>query len=184
MYEFISEKEIEKIVLEHVVNAKKVEDRSKELLKHAFEQITSRILLQVKLHIENSNSFKSVEKVYIETNNFKKRYLEYLEFDYNKDIITDNEIEILNGVFKSISDATQDFPEYTENPLEYERMLIISTGLLRIKEAMNTIQDEIVASFELPSSLNVSFSDVLFHHMHDRYVILFDSLNEIVESIV
>lgn len=184
MYEFISEKEIEKIVLEHIVNAQKVEDRSRELLKHAFEQISSRILLQVKLHIENSNSFKSVEKLYTETKSFKKRYETYLEFDYNEDIPTDNEKEILRGVFKTVKNAIDEFPEHSDNPIEYERSLIVSTGLLKIKEGMNTIQEETVNSFNLPSTLNVSFADLLNQHMIDKYESLYENLNNTVTEIV
>lgn len=184
MYEFISEKEIEKIVLEHVINAKKVEDSSRELLKHAFEQIASRILLQVKLHIENSNGFKSVEKVYMETQRFKKRYEEYLEFDYHEDVPTENEKDILQGVFKSISGAINEFPRDKENPMEYERMLIVSTGLLTIKEAMNAIKDEVISGYSLPKGLSISVAEHLYEHMNASYDRLYAGLNAVVTEIV
>ena len=184
MYEFISEKEIEKIVLEHIVNAQKVEETSRELLKYAFEQISSRILLQVKLHIENNNRFKSVEKLYIETQNFKKRYEKYLEFDYNEDIHSENEKEILRGVFKTVNNALDEFPAQQDNPIEYERSLIVTSGLLKIKEGMNMRQEETVNSFELSSTLNISFGELLNQHMRDKYESYYDSLNNEVTAIL
>jgi len=184
MYEFISENEIEKIVLEHVINTKKIEDRSKEILKDAFEQISSRILLQVKLYIENRNNFKSVEKIYTETKIFKKRYLEYLDFDYSEDVPTENEREILKSVFKTVNNAISDFPEHKNNPLENERILIVSTGIRRMKEAMNVIQEEVVNSFELPYSLSVSFGDLLYQHINDKYESFYESLKNKVTLII
>jgi molecular chaperone GrpE (heat shock protein) len=184
MYEFIKEKEIEKIVLEHVINSKKVEDSAKDLLKHAFKQIVSRILLQVKLHIENSNQYKSIESVYLETIELKNRYESYLQLDYNEDVPTENEKDVIRGVFHSIHSALDAFPNHSENPLEYERMLIVSTGLLRLREEMNRIQDDIVYSFELPSSLHIDFGDILTNHIVATYNDRYDDLVFLVEGIV
>lgn len=184
MYEFISENEIEKIVLEHVINSKKVEDMSKEILKHAFEQSASKVLLQIKLHIENNNNFKSIEKRYTEAMNFKKRYLEYLDFDYSKDIPTENERTILKSIFKTINNTLSDFPDHHNNPLEYERILIVSTGVLRIKEAMNVIQEEAVNSFELPSSLSINYGNLLYHYMNNKYENFYESLKNKVTLII
>ncbi len=44
MYRFIEEKQIEKIVLEYILNNNHMEDRCIDVLKVAFDQMVSRIL--------------------------------------------------------------------------------------------------------------------------------------------
>lgn len=187
MYEFIREKEIENIVLEHEINRKKIEDKSKELIKHAFEQISSRILLQIKLYVDNANQFKLAERSYEKRLQFKGRYKEYIEIGYTKVEMTEDDIDVIKGIILMINQQLVNFPENTDNPLEYERMLLVSTGLLRIKEAFNAIDDNLVTQFSLPNQLSIDFSKYIKDYINGKFEeeqhIILELIDKVVEDL-
>lgn len=184
MYEFIRDNEIENIVLEHEINRKKIEDKSKELIKHAFEQISSRILLQIKLYVDNANQFKLAERSYEKRLQFKDRYKEYIEIGYNKVEMTSEDIEIIKGIMLLINQQLVNFPESADNLLEYERMLLVSTGLLRIKEAFNAIDDRLVAQFKLPTELNIDFSKYIKGYINNIFLEEQPRIMELIDKVI
>lgn len=169
MYEFIKAKEIENIFLEHVINRKKIEDKSKELIKHAFEQIISRILLQIKLYIENSNQFKLAERSYDKRTRLREQYMAYLELSCDNNLLMKEDLDVIKGIFLLIKQEIENFPQSDDNPLEYERMLIVSTGLLKIKETLNTIQDSLINGFQLPKGLSIDVASTIREFIIDSY---------------
>jgi len=184
MYEFIKEKEIENIILEHGINRKKIENKSKDLIKHGFEQISSRILLQIKLYIENSNKFKLAERSYEKRLRLREQYVQYIELGYKEDSISSEDIAVIKGIYQLVRQEVENFPESSDNPMEYERMLIISTGLLKIKEYLNTIQDELITQFELPKGLNIDFSKHLQQFIITYYQTIKEELISLVSIVV
>lgn len=184
MYEFIKEKEIERIVLEHVINSKKVEENSKELLRHAFEQGISIILLQVKFHIENHNRFKASEILFDETNSIRQELDDYIALDIESEDLSDYEKETFTSMFKTLSGILEDFPVHEENPIEYERMLTVSTGLLKIKEKLQTILDDIVYKFELPQDLKIDVEHVLNSYLSDSFLHSYKELEPLIDEVI
>jgi len=184
MYEFIKEKEIENIILEHGINRKKIENKSKDLIKHGFEQISSRILLQIKLYIENSNKFKLAERSYEKRIRLRDQYVQYIDVGYAEESISEDDIGVIKGIYQLVRQEIDNFPESSDNPMEYERMLIISTGLLKIKEYLNTIQDELITRFELPKGLNIDFSQHLQQFIISYYQEIKTELIRIVTTVV
>jgi len=184
MYEFIKEKEIEKIVLEHGLNSKKIEDHSKELIRHSFEQAIAIILLQVKQYIESANRFKLIESIYGEMVDLKKAYIEYARLPYASEAIDESAKEDLAGIFKTIYTSIEAFPSEEENPIEYERILIISTGLLKIKEMMNGILNQVEYDFRLPTSLTFDVKDLITDYLINRIRHSYKALTPLIHQII
>lgn len=187
MYEFIKEKEIENIILEHTINRKKIEDKSRELIKHAFEQISSRILLQIKLHIDNVNLFKSAEKSYEKRLVFQAKYKEYIEIGHSLDALTKEDVDVIKGIHIMLNQQLLQFPEGNDNPLEYERTLMVSTGLLRIKEVFNNFEEQLVHEFQLPEALSIDFSkyikDFISAVLIEKQPIILSLVDKVIEDL-
>jgi len=184
MYEFIKEKEIDEIVLEHIINSKKIEEKSRELIRSIFKQTFSMILIQVKAHIENNDKFKSTKDIYQLTNTLKDEYFKYSKLDYIEEIVNENEQEILQGIFKTINSIIEEFPKDIENPFEQERLLIISTGMSKIEEAMNKIKEDIVYNFQMPNTLYISISEVVEQYLLDSILRLYKKIHPIIEKTI
>ncbi|MBN2221350.1 MAG: hypothetical protein JW708_04025, partial [Vallitaleaceae bacterium] len=179
MNEFINEREIEKIVLEHIVNNREAEEKSKELLKAVFSQVISRILLQVKIYLESANRYKQAEKMFQQMKGLRKKYQNYID---EVEIPLDENKSIIQGIKHTLENALEDFQEGTENPIEYERMLIISTSLLKLKEIMNQLEDDILHQFELPISIYCNVIEILSSHINEAYSKLKEQLNVAMEN--
>lgn len=184
MYAFIKEKEIERIVLEHLINSKKVEENSKELIRHGFEQAISIMLLQIKQHIESHNRFKASEDIYEATNELRSEIEDYVSLDFSNDALAEYEKEVFGDMFKTVNEILSDFPLYEENPIEYERMLIISTGLLKIKEKLQKILDDVVYQFSLPEELKIDVELVLTNYLSESFLHTYKELEPLIDSII
>ncbi len=184
MYAFIKEKEIERIVLEHLINSKKVEENSKELIRHGFEQAISIMLLQIKQHIESHNRFKASEDIYEATNELRDEIEDYVTIDFSNDALAEYEKEVFGDMFKTVNEVLSDFPLYDENPIEYERMLIISTGLLKIKEKLQKILDDVVYRFSLPEELKIDVELVLTNYLSESFLHTYKELEPLIDSII
>ncbi len=184
MYAFIREKEIERIVLEHLINSKKVEENSKELIRHGFEQGISIILLQIKQHIESHNRFKTSEGIYESTNELRQQIEEYVNLDFSGDALAEYEKDVFGDMFKTVNEILNDFPFFEENPIEYERMLIVSTGLLKIKEKLQKLLDEVVYQFSLPEELKIDVEVVLINYLSESFLYAYKELEPIIDSVI
>jgi molecular chaperone GrpE (heat shock protein) len=181
MYRFIEEKQIEKIVLEYILNNNHMEDRCIDVLKVAFDQMVSRILLQIKLYIENINQLKKTENLYHVIQEVKKRYETYL--DQSLEHIGNPEIlEIIKMIFDVLEMQKDDFSVERENPLEYERTLIESLALLKAQDALNHLKDESIREFTLPISIYNEYKDILKDFILNAYYTMQDDLKIIVEK--
>ncbi len=181
MYRFIEEKQIEKVVLEYVLNHNQMEDRCIDVLKVAFDQMISRILLQVKLYIENINQLKNTEKVYDVIQEIKSCYTTYLT--QNLDPIEDMEsLEIIKMIYDVLEDQRESFFVERENPLEYERTLIESLVLLKSQEALKSLRDEAIKEFKLPISTYNDYKNILKAFVLDAYSGMQHNLKRIVEN--
>lgn len=179
MNEFINEKEIEKIVLEHIVNNREAEEKSKELLKSVFSQVISRVLLQVKIYLETANHFKSAEKMYQQSKSLQKKLHTYLK---ELEIPEDENKSMIQGIMQTLEQSLEEFPVGQENPIEYERILFISTRLLKLKETMNQLEEDTLHEFELPISIYTNVIDVLNQHIGNAYAKLKEQLNIAMEE--
>jgi molecular chaperone GrpE (heat shock protein) len=184
MYEFIKEKELENIVLEHAINRRRIEDKAKDLIKHGFEQIISRVLLQIKLYIENSNQFKVAERSYDKRMRLKLQYQEYLNISYDENMLMKEDIDVIKGIFHLVNQEIDSFPENKDNPLEYERMLIESTGLLKIKEMLNSVQEQLIKDFTLPIGVKYDIAKIIYEFILEQFTKEENSIIEAVSHVV
>lgn len=165
MYEFIKEKEIEKVILEHMLTAKTLEDKCKELIKRVYDQTISRMLLQAKLHFESNNYYKPLESLYDTLDKLKINYQKYIDSHDPSQIQSVYAQQTLTGVIESITNAIEEFPDDEENPLIYERMLFVSTAILRLKDQINKLEEDVFHEFVLPNSINNDFTKLITQHL-------------------
>ncbi len=150
MYEFIKPNEIEKIILEHRMRHGQLEEQAHGLLRSSYDTVISRMLLQVKFYLENLNPYKAAEQLYRQFEEFKHRYEAYIETLSPEDLPPIEDKKMIAAMFYGIENLLMDLPQLEENPIEYERMLIVSTNLLKIKELLNENKEELITRFKLP----------------------------------
>ena len=180
MYRFIEDKQIEKIVLEYILNNNLMEDRCIDVIKVAFDQMISRILLQIKLYIENTNQFKKTENLYNVVQDVKKRYTNYLNQNISQDEEQEN-IRIIHMIFDVLENQIEEIPIERENPLEYERTLIESLALLKAQDALNRLRDKSITNFKLPLSIYNNYREIIKTFIFEAYCSMQEDLKNIVE---
>lgn len=136
MHLFIKEKEIEKIVLEHLLRIRKIEEESCHLIKAQIEQLTVRFLLMINQNLKNKDHSKNYECLYYLMLESKERYEAYIaRVDSDSHLIEDDLVrDIFIGIKEIAENASSEMVEKEDNPIAYERMVIISGGILRIKQ--------------------------------------------------
>lgn len=138
MHLFIKEKEIEKIVLEHLLRVRKIEEEACGLIKQQIEQLTARLLLSVNQNLKNKDHSKRYECLYYLMLESKESYEAYIRLVEDQvDEIDDQMVrDIFMGIKDLLGEATEGISEKDDNPIAYERMVMISAGILKIKQSI------------------------------------------------
>ncbi len=137
MNRIIKENEIEKIVLEYRVKMHAIGDLTCNLIRSQIENISSRMLLVINQNLKNKDETKSFESLYYLMKDIKSMYEKCIRFIGEHEIQLENKqmTDIVIGIKEMAENAIYSIENGKDNPIAYERMVIISGGILKIKEA-------------------------------------------------
>jgi molecular chaperone GrpE (heat shock protein) len=136
---YIREKEIENIILEHLLKVKELEEITCRMIRNEIEQLLMRILLMVNQSLKNDHPSRAIEKTYYVMQGCKNDYLEGIKvldrvIDESQ---ADEFLDICTGLRLTMSLLSDEVPEIEEeNPIAYERLIIISSHILKMKNYM------------------------------------------------
>lgn len=145
MHLFIKEKEIEKIVLEHLLRIRKIEEEVCVLIRQQIDQMTARILLMINQNLKNKDYSKKYECLYRLMEVSRDQYEQFIQRVEREAHIIDDETvrDIFVGIQEIAINTAADIEETDDNPIAYERMVMISAGILKIKQYLqNDMADE------------------------------------------
>lgn len=149
---FVKEKEIEKVVLENLLVIKKAEEEICETIKKQVENNLSRSLLYVNQQLKMDDTYRELDNLYdfiLAAVDLHKKYLSIIE--ENKESINNKKIkDIIVGVGEVLSSNLSDLPNDDDNPISYERQLVISTTILKIKEYIINELDSECNNYKIP----------------------------------
>lgn len=182
MIPIIGDRELEKITLEHLLKIKRVEDEACHMLKERIENLVSRVLLRINERLKSADLGKAYDRYYYVYLDLLKSYEGLLE-SLNNSLITMPEGKEQAGCQKLITfveNAMSDVPTHSDNPVVYERMVLLNSGILRIKQHIENLIDTEHFRCELG---NIVHRDKLLSFMQTYVMALFQGAIPDVQSI-
>lgn len=147
MVSIIDSKETEKIVLEHLLRVRQLEDETCLVLRDRVENLITRLLLKMNQNLKGYDNIKCYDSLYYKTEELKDCYEGFLEaLDSHPVMIVDDKIrDIFLTLRAMIVDFLDSVPSKTDNPITYERMVLISATILRNKQYwINRLEDAFI----------------------------------------
>ena len=180
---FVKENEIEKIALEYRVKMHAIGDLTYNLIKIQIENISSRILLGINQNLKNKDESKSFESLYYLMKDTKSIYEKCIRFIGDHEIQLDDKqlADIVIGIKEMIENAACAIENGKDNPIAYERMVIISGGILKIKEAYRKKMDMLHEACVIDSHITKS---ALLEYIHSFVSSFFEAMEEPVNVII
>lgn len=135
---FIKEKELEKIVLSYMLEMRRMEDRTNILIREQIDGLGTRLLLSIHQNIKNKDVSKKYEMLYYHLSDIAELADQYRErFDLEGAVLETEPVRgILRGLYDAFSNLFNPIKGHRDNPITYERMVLISSGILKIKQQM------------------------------------------------
>ena len=181
MYTIVNEKEIEKIVLEHMLKIHQLEEDVCRILRARISNLISRLLLKINENLKSLPMGKKYDGFYPMFEDLLPDYdalADVLE-DLVEDI-EDNQLrEILNGLRTMVMTSKESVPLKEDNPIVYERMVMINNSILKIKQYYNEVLDS--DSLQCHIGTDVS-REHLINYLNDHVLMFFDDAMAIVEN--
>lgn len=140
----INDKEVEKIVLAHLLKVRKIEEQAYKLVQSQLKGLVARVLLKVNQNLkykEPSRYYESLYYMYKEINDFYMAYSKY----GNKEISILENIPIREAFYynkSQIDTKLLDMVIGEYNPITYERVLMISVGIAKVKSLLDSALEE------------------------------------------
>lgn len=181
---YIREKEIENIILEHLLKIKELEETTCRLIKNEIEQLMMRVLLMVNQSLKNDHLSKVREKTYFVMQSCKKDYdvcVHILDAAI-EEADKEEELDIYKNLRLTMVLLGKEVPEIEdENPIAYERLILISSHILKIKKyLLKRLESEGVHC-----SLGQSITKTeLLKFIGDKVVGFFDQTFDIFEELM
>ncbi|PKM58563.1 MAG: nucleotide exchange factor GrpE [Firmicutes bacterium HGW-Firmicutes-3] len=187
MKRIIKDNEIEKIVLEYKVKMHIIEDLTCNLIRIQIENIASRMLLGINQDLKNKDETKSFEGLYYLMKDTKNMYEKCIRFIGDHEIRLENKqlTDIVIGIKEMAENAVFSIGNGKDNPIAYERMVIISGGILKIKEAYRKKMDMLHEACLIDSHITKAS---LLEYIHNFVSSFFEGMakpvNEIANNIL
>lgn len=184
---FIKEKEIEKIVLEHLLRIRKIEESSCTLIRQQIHQLTSRVLLSINQSLKNVDHSKKYECLYYLMIDSKKLYKNYMDLveDVSMHISDEKTRDILVGIGDIAKSSILDIKEEDDNPIAYERMVMISAGILKIKKVIIEDIDYEYAQCNIGNHISKSeLIEYMNKHVMNFFERILPRIHEIIEETI
>ncbi len=179
----IKEKEIEKIVLEYILKVRQIEEDSCRILKEQIVNLMSRVMLRVNQQLKNLEQAKRYDKLYFHVEDIRSRYDAYVKLvEANGHLLVDKHVrDIFFGIRDMAVDALETIPQRKDNPITYERMVLISAGILKIKQHYN----EALENDQRQCSIgNQVTKESLLTYMNDYVMTFFEaSIDQVQEEL-
>lgn len=136
MTQMTDSKYIEKIVLEYILKVRQLEEEMAGVLTDRVEDLVTRVLLRMNQNLKNQKQVKKYDLLYDLAEEMKRSYRSYLQaLDQGKEVISDPMVkEIFDGMGEMATSALANMPSKSDNPITYERMVLINGGILRVKQ--------------------------------------------------
>jgi len=136
MGSIIDDQGMENIVLEHILKVQKLEGETCHLLKDQIGSLITRVLLRVNENLKNLDGIKSYDGFFY---HIESMTLALKDFLGNLDEATrSGENSPVDQLFKGprlmVEKFIQKIPDLEDNPITYERMVIINGIILKLKE--------------------------------------------------
>lgn len=140
MAPMMDSREIEKIVLAYMLKARQLEEETVDVLRGNMGNLVTRVLLKINQNLKQLDQFKRYDGLYYHTESLREAFDGFLQaLDTGIDTIGDAHVrELFAGVRAMVLEALAALPEKSDNPMTYERMVIISGGILRMKQHFMT----------------------------------------------
>lgn len=187
MNPFIKEKEIEKIVLEHLLRIRKIEEDTCALIRQQVNQLTARLLLIINQNLKNKDYSKKYECLYYLMEDSKKDYQSFIaKVDDYVPLLTDEKTkDIFMGLREVATNAIDNMIEQDDNPIAYERMVMISAGILKIKQyILDCIEDAYVHCNIGNHITKTELVDYMNHQVNDFFSNALTQINELLETTI
>ncbi|PKM65310.1 MAG: nucleotide exchange factor GrpE [Firmicutes bacterium HGW-Firmicutes-2] len=187
MKRIVKENEIEKIVLEYRIKMHIIEDLTCNLIKIQIENIASRMLLGINQNLKNKDETKSFESLYYLMKDIKNIYEKCIRFIGDHEIRLENKqlVDIVIGIREMAENAVFSIENGKDNPIAYERMVIISGGILKIKEAYRKRMDMLHEACAIDSHITkAALLEYIYTFVSSFFEAMADPANEIIESIL
>ncbi len=128
-------KEIQNVVLEHILKLRQIEEETANLLEDKLDHLITRLLLRINQNLKGIKGIKGYDVLYDHVENTKGQYEAFiLELDAAVPKITEpGVLEIFHGIRHMAAEYIETTPIKNDNPITYERMVLISATVLRIK---------------------------------------------------
>lgn len=132
---FIKEQELEKCVLEQLLNRKAFEEKFTDHFIRLLENESSLFLFSFKRELESHNQLREIESLFEFIGEIKDIYTRCIDiFNKNLHRITSPEIkEILQGITETLLNGLGTFPDDFDNMIVIERMSMISEAISKMK---------------------------------------------------
>ena len=128
-------KEIQNVVLEHILKLRQIEEETANLLEDKLDHLITRLLLRINQNLKGIKGIKGYDVLYDHVEHTKGQYEAFIiELDAAVPKITEpGVLEIFHGIRHMAAEYIETTPVKNDNPITYERMVLISATVLRIK---------------------------------------------------
>jgi len=187
MDQIVKENEIEKIVLEYRVKMHAIGDLACNLIKSQIENISSRMLLVINQNLKNKDETKNFEGLYYLMKDTKSIYEKCIRFIGDHEIRLENKqmADIVIGIKEMAENAVVSIEKGKDNPIAYERMVIISGGILKIKEAYRKKMDMIYETCAVDSHITkAELLEYIQRFVSSFFEVMEEPVNAIIEDIL
>lgn len=173
MNQIIDNKDIEKVVLEYILKVRQLEEETGLVLKERTEHLITRVLLRMNQNLKNLNQGKKYDPLYHLAEDMKQGYTHCIRLlDKGVELISDPLVEeILAGVRKMAVTSLAHMPSKSDNPITYERMVLINAGILRVKQFYQSAMESHDWSCSLGDQ--VSSAHILVY-LEEQVIVFFD----------
>lgn len=179
---FIKEQDLDRSVLEQLLNRKKFEEKFTELFMRLLENDASLFLFVYKRELEAHNQLIEIESLHDFIGEIESIYTKCIEiFNKNSNRIDTPEIkEILQGITEALKSGLDLFPKDEDNMITVERISMISQAISIMKSAIR----KSIESY-MSGNLSIGFLDLdvrkmieaLLNHVFEANMLQFKELH-------
>lgn len=156
MRSIIEDKALEPIVLEHILKVRQLEEAAGRVLRERVEHLITRLLLQINQNLKNMAYLKSYDQLYYHVEDTKLAYEAFIsDFDENSQYVEESNLKALFiGLRTKALNFLSIVPVKSDNPITYERMVLINSAILRIKQYWMTQLEEGLKTCNLDNNIS------------------------------
>jgi len=166
------EKEIEEIILAYLLTVRKLEKELGSLIQSQLKRLVARVLLKVNQNLKYKEKSRCNEGLYYVHERIAQCYKAYsgygeMAIDNLTNPIMRERLYFIKG---RLEDRQEKLVIEEDNPIAYERMLMISGGIGRMKQLLEPVTEVLEGQYNIDNHITVeALIHVMKAHMQDFF---------------